>query len=146
MQRLHEGTILNDVTFELYTCNAMGVVAKQKYSGTWLLVDNGCLAHAMTVPPMNKTTTSKSEIQFSAWLESLRKDVECAFGILKGRWRILTTGVCLRSVFAATKALTTCCALHNWLLEVDGLVNRWEEDVRSDWDVGSNYFDGTWDE
>lgn len=38
-------------------------------------------------------TTSRMEIRFSAWLESLRKDVECTFGILKGQWRVLKTGV-----------------------------------------------------
>lgn len=136
MQKLHEGKILNDTTFELYEYNSMGVVVKQKYRGAWLLVDNGCLAHPTTVPPI-KTTTSKSEIRFSAWLESLRKDVECTFGILKGRWRILKTGVRLHGVIAADKVFTTCCALHNWLLEVDGLDARWEEGVRSDWDVGA---------
>jgi len=27
----------------------------------------------------------KDEMRWSKWLESMRKDVECAFGILKGR-------------------------------------------------------------
>ena len=30
------------------------------------------------------------EIRWSKWLESMRKDVECTFGIMKGRWRILS--------------------------------------------------------
>ena len=32
-----------------------------------------------------------------AMVGSLRKDVECTFGILKGRCRILNTGICLHN-------------------------------------------------
>jgi hypothetical protein len=63
----------------------------------------------------------------SAWslqLTSLRKDVECTFGILKKRFRILKLpqlwwsdngrSTKLDNVFQA------CCVLHNMLLHVDG--------------------------
>ena len=49
-------------------------------------------------------------------------------------------------MIAADKVFTTCCALHNWLLEVDGLGAWWEESVRSDWDSGASYVDGACDE
>ena len=29
----------------------------------------------------------------------------------------------------------TCCALHNWLLEVDGLADGWENGVKSYWET-----------
>jgi hypothetical protein len=35
---------------------------------------------------------------------------------------------------AADKVFLTCCALHNWLLEVDGLDINWEEGNASDWE------------
>jgi hypothetical protein len=44
------------------------------------------------------------------------------FGILKGHWRILKTGVHLGGVEVADKVWKACCALHNWLLEIDGLM------------------------
>lgn len=126
MVALHEGSIMNDMFFELYAKNATtGEVIRQTYQGAWLLVDNGYLSWSTTVPPI-KTTTSKAEIRFSAWLESMRKDVECTFGILKGRWRILKTGIRLNGIDAADKIFLTCCALHNWLLDIDGLDNEWE--------------------
>ncbi len=50
----------------------------------------------------------------------MRKDVECTFGILKGRWRILKTGVRLHGIQVVDKVWLTCCTLHNWLLEEDG--------------------------
>ena len=41
----------------------------------------------------------------------------------------------------------TCCALHNWLLEIDGLTHKWVGGVKmltSEWDgeMGSLEFDG----
>jgi hypothetical protein len=74
------------------------------------------------------------EIRWPEWLESMRKDVECVFGILKGRWRILKCGVRLHGVEAADKIFLTCCALHNWLLEIDGLNDKWNDGVPSDWE------------
>ena len=53
------------------------------------------------------------------------KDVECAFRILKGRWRILKSGVRIYGVDSVDHIWFTCCALHNWLLEVDGLTQEW---------------------
>jgi hypothetical protein len=39
----------------------------------------------------------------------------------------------------------TCCALHNWLLDIDGLSGQWKDGVLiSDWDgkLGWMDFDG----
>ena len=80
MKGIQEGHIFQDYKFELYD-----------YDDVWLLVDNGYLNWPMTAPPF-KRSTNRAEIRFSSWLESMRKDVECTFGILKGRWRILKQG------------------------------------------------------
>ena len=56
----------------------------------------------------------------------MRKDVECTFGILKGRWRILKTGIRLHATESVDKIWLTCCAFHNMLLEVDGLDEPWD--------------------
>ena len=77
------------------------------------------------MPPI-KTTNSRAEISFSAWLESMRKDGKCTFGILKGRWQILKTGICLKGVESADKIFLTCCALHNCLLDAYGLSAPWQ--------------------
>jgi DDE superfamily endonuclease len=116
---------------------------KRRYQGAWLLVDNGYLAWPTTVPPI-KSTNSQREIRFSRWLESMRKDVECTFGILKGRWRILKTGIRLGGVEKADKIFLTCCALHNWLLDVDGLSAPWEGAVPTN-TVEDDEVMGGWD-
>jgi hypothetical protein len=65
-----------------------GKVKKLRFSGAYLIVDNGYLNWSCTVPPFG-VTNNVDEIRWSKWVESMRKDVECTFGILKRRWRIL---------------------------------------------------------
>ena len=80
-----------------------------------------------------KVSSDQREICWSQWIESICKDVECTFGILKGRWRILKTGIRLFGVESAYKIWMTCCALQNWFLEVNGLDKKWESGVLSEW-------------
>jgi len=97
------------------------------------------------VPPFT-ITSDIDEIRWSKWLESMRKDVECTFGILKGRWRILKSGIRLQGVDAVNNIWLICYALHNWLLEIDGLNAEWSEvsmpgsDVEGD--LGDCNFEG----
>ena len=137
---LNNGELDSEATFELYEYTPAGEIVRRKYRGAWLIVDNGYLDWSVTIPPM-KTTDSRKEIRFSAWLESMRKDVECTFGILKGRWRILKTGIRTHSIESADKIWLTCCALHNMLLDVDGLAERRQEGVCSDWEGEMGEFD-----
>ena len=71
----------------------------------------------------------------------MRKDVECAFGILKGRWRCLKYGIRLRGHKTCDQVWLTCCALHNMLLEVDGLSKQWKNGVKSDWETELDDFE-----
>jgi hypothetical protein len=61
--------------------------------------------------------------------------VECTLGILKEQWRILKSGVRLHGVDPVDYVWSTCFALHNWLLDIVGLSDKWVGDVRqSEWD------------
>lgn len=75
--------------------------------------------------PMKDAVLFK-DLRWSKWVESMRKDVECTFGIMKGRFRILKIGIRLQSIDAVDKLWCTCCALHNMFLEDDGLSVPWE--------------------
>jgi hypothetical protein len=70
------------------------------------------------------------ELQWSKALESVRKDVECFFGILKGRFRVLKLPVQYRSKESIDDVFYTCCILHNIIHAFDGR-DEWEVDV--DW-------------
>ena len=131
---IKRGDILQDNIFELLETRD-GEVVSVKYQGVWIVVDNGYHHWAITVPPFTNTNF-RDEIRWSEWIESMRKDVECTFGILKGRWRILKTGVRLHSTESVDMIWATCCALHNMLLEVDGLDIPWDgvKVPTSEWD------------
>lgn len=134
---IHDGKFLQDVRFELlkYGGNAGNLeeVVNVKYRGAWGLVDNGYHRWACTQAPA-KVNHLLTEQRLSEWIESFRKDIECFFGILKGRWRILKTGIRLEGTVAADRTWLTCCALHNLLLTIDGLHEEWREGVPSDWE------------
>ena len=53
---------------------------------------------------------------FSSNLESVCKDVECVFVILKKRWKILEFGIRFRDIKIMEKVFVVCCILHNMML------------------------------
>lgn len=122
--QLKKGERYEDLTFILLEHDGDGGVKEVEYSGAWTIVDNGYLRWSVLVPPL-KLWTTYTEMRFSRWLESMRKDVECTFGILKGRFRILKTGIPLHGIEVCDRIWLTCCALHNFLLEEDGLDTGW---------------------
>ena len=96
---------MSDVEFELYeysTEEEDADVVKVKYAGVWIMVDNGYIRWPTTMPP-HKICSKYSEIRWAQWLESMRKDVECTFGIMKGRFRILKTGIRVHGVEVVDK-------------------------------------------
>ena len=71
----------------------------------------------------------------SDWIVKLRKDVECAFGILKKRFRCLRLPILLKSLRDVENLFVTCCILHNMLIDVKDLTYKylhggWSRDDR----------------
>jgi hypothetical protein len=129
---------LDDCEFFLFERNKVsGEVMRVRYKGVWVLVDNGYLDWSVTIPPF-KLCSMTSQIRWSQWLESMRKDVECVIGILKKRWTILDKGVEAKKIENADLVFKTCCALHNMLLEIDGYDEMWEGSIPSDPQVDSS--------
>jgi hypothetical protein len=56
--------------------------------GIYLIVDGGFTKEWFLVDPF-QIRLGIRETYWSEWLESIRKDIECFFGIVKGRFRIL---------------------------------------------------------
>lgn len=78
-----------------------------------------------------KVYASVEEQQWSKRLESVRKDIECFFGRLKGRFRLFKTGILFLDRGKIDNAWFTACIIHNMLLQYDGL-DRLEVDM--DWE------------
>jgi Plant transposon protein len=60
------------------------------------------------------------EMHWSNNVESVRKDIESVFGILKIIFRFLKKFINLREQSAVDDTFTTCCMLHNMMLQKDG--------------------------
>ena len=123
---IQRGNYLSENVFSLY--NVKG--EEKKYKGAWILVDGGYPSWTSLICPF-KESTIITELRWSRWAESMRKDVECTFGIMKGRWRILKTGVRMHGLEIVDDIWFTCCAFHNMLLNCDGLDRMWKKGVVS---------------
>ena len=128
-----DGVLFSDYEFKLYEYDENNNVIEVVYVGVWFMVDNGYLSWSCTVPPM-KDGVSYLFIRFSEWLESMRKDAECTFGIMKGRFCSLRYGLRMQSIEKCDQIWLTCCALHNRLLFEDGLNKDWMNGEKSDWE------------
>lgn len=107
------------------------------YQGVWLAVDGGYQKVACFINPMHNRF-GFSEVVFSEWLESVRKDVECTFGILKIRFRFLRNPVIYQDAMTIENAFKTAAMLHNMLLQYDGLnVFHWDN-IDPDGELGEN--------
>ena len=80
--------------------------------GMYLISNNGYLSWLTII----ESTTLEGF--FSTNLESVQKDVECTFGILKKLRKVLNNGVLFHGIAVCEKMFTTCCCLHNFLLDL----------------------------
>jgi hypothetical protein len=88
--------------------------------GGYVIVDGGYTDHICFIDP-DKHRLHRQAVLWSEWVESIRKDVECFFGILKCRWRFFRNGVAYHSRTDIEKAFKTACVLNNMVLLFDGL-------------------------
>ncbi|XP_022008315.1 uncharacterized protein LOC110907675 [Helianthus annuus] len=83
--------------------------------------------HAFAGPPGSQNDINSipyphevNEKKFKRQHEAARKDVERAFGVLKGKWGVLSRPMRARSVKKIRNVVYTCIILHNMILKDDG--------------------------
>ena len=85
--------------------------------GVYLICDNGYLRWPVSICPYKHGESRNTPTgYFSKNLESVRKDVECVFGILKRRWGCLDRGFKHRSIIINRNVFVSCCILHNMMV------------------------------
>ena len=92
-----------------------GVVVEYQ-NAVYLMCDGGyhkwkCMQGPSSFPESDR------EVRFNSWVESLRKDVECAFGILKKRFRCVKLPFLWKDMRDCECVFVTCCMLHNMLVD-----------------------------
>ena len=94
----------------------------------YLVGDSACPLASWLQKPLPEATRDPEEIAFNKALSAARVAVECAFGMLKNRWRILGKRLDSRILFA-NKIAIACAVLHNFcLLNQDD----WNDDDNDD--------------
>lgn len=121
VSELRTNPLYRDWNYTIY--DATG--GSHEESGLWLSVDGGyiripeCLVGE---PLMFHAWMSK----WTTFMESERKHIECAFGILKSRFRILKLPIRMHKFEEIDDMFHTCCILHNMCLDYDGLDEGWD--------------------
>ena len=120
---------LEDIEYELY--NEFG--EKYKCKGGYILVDGGFVNSIVFIEP-DKFRVNRDAVLYSEWLESVRKDVECFFGILKKRWWWFRNGICYHDIDILEGAFKTVCALNNMILLFDQSSGKFDTEWETvDW-------------
>jgi hypothetical protein len=84
----------------------------------YLICDNGYLQWPTSICSYSKANNATLEGYSWTNLESVRKDVECTFGILKKRWKVLNHGFKQCDIAQCEKIFIACSVLHNFLLDL----------------------------
>ena len=122
---LMQGRIYSDIGSVIYNSDGSTLTVK----GLHLICDGGYHKVPAMICPMTFRTDMK-DVFWSEWVESVRNDVECTFGILKQRFRILKHPFQYHSLDLMEDIFIVCDMIHNALLIVDGANNNWESSLR----------------
>ena len=93
--------------------------------GCYLINDNGYQKWSTLMEP-SKNSITNEELEWSEMLESLRKDIECAFGILKQLFAILKYGARVTSMETMDHIFLTCCSIYNQRMRQLGKDEPWQ--------------------
>lgn len=104
-----------DVMFTIRDQNGLELLRNDPY----LIVDGGYHRWRHLICGFGRAVDPKEEA-FTTRLTSVRKDVECAFGVLKRRFRILKLPLQFQKAITIDHVFRTCLVLHNMTLIADG--------------------------
>jgi len=110
---------LVDANYKFITVD-VGGFGKQSDGGTFLASD-------LLMKPYERNSLTGRRRNFNERLSRARKTVECAFGILYSKWRIISKAT-ETAVELADKIVKCICVLHNTIIDKEG-VDRHLTDV-----------------
>ena len=85
--------------------------------GMYFIYDGGYLYWQTLVCLYAGTAGTGCRGYYNSNLEIVRKDVDCTFGILKNRSRMLEYGIQYRDISIAEQIFKTCCILHIMMVD-----------------------------
>jgi hypothetical protein len=104
--------------FITYAWQAVTAVGNAAVYGVYLICDGGY--HVWRILQRCSVVSSDPKMMFLMnRISSARKDVECTFGVMKARFRILKHPILCQELSDVNNIFTTCCIFHNMLLAYD---------------------------
>jgi hypothetical protein len=119
----------------------------EDFQGAYVICDGGYHQWRETISGAKSCLCTKLA-GLSTLLESQRKEVECMFGILKKRFRILRIPCLFSEAIHIERCFKVCCGLHNMLLAHDGLdklgteEDHWKREREADMEILQARADG----
>ena len=129
---------LNNVDTSNYASSlTTSSVLTTEHTGAYMICDGGYHQWPCLMFPFKHQPAGTDLEMWSSQIESVRKDVECVFGILKKRFLFLKHPIRIASAQKIERVFVTCCVLHNLLIDYDGMDNwNWnDEDVNVEYNV-----------
>ena len=120
MSLLHGNGWLNSKSWETKDRKGRTKVTK----GLYLICDGGYHRWPCLMFPVKSGAPDSPLAKWGGMMESVRKDIEGVFGILKKRFQYLKTFNRMRKQVHIDNAFTTCCIIHNLLLDDDGFLDE----------------------
>jgi hypothetical protein len=114
VRAIRHNRLFASATWQYYDCGEN--VRSER--GMYLICNNGYLLWPTSICQYSKANNATQKGFFSTNMESVQKDVECTFGILKKRWKVLNYGFKHRDIVTCEHIFITCCVLHNFSLNL----------------------------
>jgi Plant transposon protein. len=92
---------------------------EKRHRGGYLICDGKYHEWGCLISPYKHQLPGTALEAWSKSIESVRKDVECVFGILKKRFLLLKHPIRLHDPEQIHRAFLTCCVIHNILIDYD---------------------------
>ena len=93
------------------------------FYGVYLISEGGYHRWPCFIYPIKSGEPGSPAMKCAAMIESVRKDIEGVFGILKKRFAFLKVFNRMHSQKQVDCAFVTCCIIHNILLRDDGFLD-----------------------
>jgi hypothetical protein len=90
-------------------------ILEEEFQQTWITVDGIYPKYIRFVKGIKQPVT-QTERRYTQWQEATRKDIERAFGVLKGTFQFLERPILLMDLKHISMRVTTCIILHNILV------------------------------
>lgn len=128
VEQMLENPLYKEMEFELLV-DTEGNTKRVK--GAWILCDGGYHRWIRTMAGWKQDEAPSLMLaRCGKRMESIRKDSECTYGIIKKRHRILKVPSLLHRSQDIDNVFRMCCILHNWIMTFDGLddIGKYEDD------------------